>query len=182
MGNSLMLGIIVTVIFVTILIVRLFILGKELRHKDLKLMQYYLDKKFLYNSITSGTNKLEIRTFQIDLIENIKIYFQLDEIIVIRHEEIASGLQENGSFKKQLYDCILTHYQQQPANAAQSIITSIEHNKNKYTIFMFFRPKEKERKKYEVIVCTKNAKEILSKDEIMTLDMLINLLRIFLIA
>lgn len=68
----------------------------------LSLIQFYLDKKFLHNSLTKSFKTFKSQNCAEIFLENIKIYFKLDDIKVISKEELIKDEQLKLLFKDKL--------------------------------------------------------------------------------
>ena len=80
------LGVILTVLVVTIHVnacYKIMRYKKEVDEKNMQLMQFYLDAKFINKALVDSLKLSHSINFCKDLIERIKDYYHLEEIIII---------------------------------------------------------------------------------------------------
>lgn len=75
---------------------------KTLKEKNLNIIQLYLDKKFLHNNLTSSFKAPKPQNYAESFLENIKIYFKLDDIRVISRKDLAKDEELRFLFKDKL--------------------------------------------------------------------------------
>jgi len=86
---------IIAIIMMIILIIKLLRFKKELDDKNIKLIQFYLDKKFINKSIANIIESKCWNQFHSDLIENIKEYFQFDDVVCLKIFDIENYENNN---------------------------------------------------------------------------------------
>jgi len=173
---------IIAIIMMIILIIKLLRFKKELDDKNIKLIQFYLDKKFINKSIANIIESKCWNQFHSDLIENIKEYFQFDDVVCLKIFDIEN--YENNNCISNLPSSIeqVKEFLQKKKAAGnlklqyshisfESIITT----KGRYKLYLY--PYSAENKS-AIIVCMKKEPGNLNNDVICTLKDLINLLRI----
>ncbi|AAY61024.1 unknown [Rickettsia felis URRWXCal2] len=75
---------------------------KTLKEKNLSIIQFYLDKKFLHNHLNKNLKSPRTENYANSFLENIKSYFKLDDIKVISQKELESDQELSSLFKEKL--------------------------------------------------------------------------------
>lgn len=75
---------------------------KTLKEKNLSIIQFYLDKKFLHNHLNKNLKSPRNENYANSFLENIKSYFKLDDIRVISQKELESDQELSSLFKEKL--------------------------------------------------------------------------------
>jgi hypothetical protein len=171
---ELILGILV--VAVAILTAMLLRYQNKIKHKNTRLIQFYLDKKFINKIILTYLNSDKPQDkFCLELIESIKEYFCLDDIIIINN----FGL-ENTLLGKQIEDFVKDNYSQLKLQQEQSnnmISTTINITQGSFKLYLNRASNSHEPK--SLIICALKEPPSLSTDDIHSLESATNLLRSF---
>jgi len=136
MEKYLLVFLLICVVIIIILTVRLSSLKKELDDKNVRLIQFYLDKKFINKSIVNLAYHYDIDQSYLDFIENIKNYFQLEDIVMLTKN---SSIFKTSSFNKQLDKFVQDKIAHQNLNLQSFHITyeSITTNQGQYKLYFY---------------------------------------------
>ncbi len=172
MEKYLLVFVLICVVIIIILAVKLSSLKKELDDKNVRLIQFYLDKKFINKSIVNLAYYYEIDQSHLDFIENIKNYFQIEDIVMLtKNNSIFKTSSSNKQLDKFVQDKVAhQNLDLQPFYiSSESILTKQGQYK------LYFYP-YLENSFNNIIICVKKEPGSLNKDEISTLKDLLNLL------
>jgi len=171
MERYLLVCLLICVIIIIALVIKLLQAKKELDDKNIRLIQFYLDKKFISKSLMNIMDSDNIKQCHVDMVEDIKDYFQLDDIVILKNDDaISNAFFLNEPIKellleKEANDNINVQY-------SHIIYESIITNKGQYTLYLYSylakNPKN-------IIICVKKESCNLNNDEISTLKDLLNL-------
>ncbi|AFC70788.1 hypothetical protein MC5_02005 [Rickettsia australis str. Cutlack] len=75
---------------------------KTLKEKNLSIIQFYLDKKLLYNHLNKNLKSPRTENYANSFLENIKSYWKLDDIRMISQEELVGDQELSSLFKDKL--------------------------------------------------------------------------------
>ncbi len=159
-----------------VLITMVFKYKKLLDEKNVQLIQFYLDTKFLYKNLVDSISISDTSAFCSGLIKNIKEYYNLEDIIIIDSIKMISG--ENNTV---LRNEIITYIQENLAKINSNIH---EYKLTKFNCITI-------QKTYEIyvsrivstdesdglIVCVECSPTLLSQQERTSLENSINLLK-----
>jgi hypothetical protein len=144
-------------------------------------MQFYLDKKFINKAILhslNSTDKLKTK-FCLELIDSIKEYFQLYDIIIMQPTNLEGNVDSN-SFRNQVKILVNNKYESLKLKPSKdSIITDtikIMHS----NFQLYFYPNSYEDNNKRLIICATKPPHTLNKDDIASIEIVINLLRLYL--
>jgi hypothetical protein len=170
---------IITLILISaLLIAKIIALSNEIKNKRVRLMQFYLDRKFLYNIIVKKEQYVTNQEFLDNFLQNVKIFFQLEDVVITTGEKLPEIIAENDNLNKIICEKILKYYKKKEIllDESNKLYLTFEYDDINYDSYVFFSP-DKDKSKNTIIICIKKSNIILSNDEIYTLDILFNFLR-----
>jgi hypothetical protein len=160
-----------------ILVVKLWVYRKKIHDKDQKLMQLYIDNKFINSLIVNILcNQDNTRP---SLVGVIKDYFELDDIVVTRCSDLQYGNLTNiTSFlsQKKLQEVMETYYNNNKAKQSKKITKMLEFlvtDYSEYILYIFFANEIDQ----ESIICIKHQSNEITRDEVAHLNTAIHLLK-----
>lgn len=158
------------VILIITLLIQLLRLNKEINEKNMRLIQFYLDRRFVSKCIVNILVSLDLKQCYLNLIKDIKDYFQLDDFIVLKgNSDTFNSLFFNEEIKEFLQDEKLDAKLECFHISSKSIITS----KGEYRLYIYHYSPENPNNK---IICIKKEPYHLNDNAISTLQNLMNLL------
>ncbi|MFY9589303.1 hypothetical protein [Rickettsia endosymbiont of Halotydeus destructor] len=167
------------IIFI-VLVVKLREYAKELQEKHLKLMQFYLDRKLIYNIVTNGFKSESKRQYDFEFIRKIKEYFQLEEVRIIKYNSLKNDDNLAPIFKETLENIISNYSAEKNSDSDDSyiILDPVEIANHNYRLYIYFPCKKSAGKNHdENIICIKKNINNFSNDEIFTLDTCIHIFK-----
>mgnify|MGYP006073655903 CR=1 FL=1 len=170
------LEIILTILFVIscfYIFYRIINCKKEIEEKNIKLMQFYLDSKFMNKALVDSLKYSNSINFCKDLIEQIKSYYNLDEIVII---DSITKINKNFTTKTNIQ---FTKESIEPMVCKLSGHTIQEFKmqimENEYILYMSKLSSEDQND--GIVIGVELAPSILNKNEKLGLENLINLLK-----
>ncbi|WP_200885856.1 hypothetical protein [Rickettsia felis] len=159
---------------------------KTLKEKNLSIIQFYLDKKFLHNHLNKNLKSPRTENYANSFLENIKSYFKLDDIKVISQKELESDQELSSLFKEKLEEVaasfldetkkdITTLYEVLHANKESQ--DQEEHRLYIY-IYIYLPPEQIKKQDAKKLIYVKSPYKF-TKEEIETLDIYIHLVQLF---
>ena len=145
--------------------------------KNKTLIQLYLELKFLYRNLTHSLDGILSQNFCVELIESIKEYYNLEEIIVIDSVKMEFKTTRPKVLKKEIYDflqCNLSKIKKD-FQKEEFITNKIKINNKGYVLYIVELAPNTDSDGF--IVCVENSPTLLSKNELLGLKSNINLLR-----
>jgi hypothetical protein len=163
----------ICILIIIILTIKLSSLKKELDDKNVRLIQFYLDKKFINKTIVNLAYYYKPGQSHLDLIENIKNYFQLEDVVVLTKDNTVFKTScSNEQIDKFVHDNITQQgLNMQPLNIRYESLTT---SQGQYQLY--FYPYFMNNDINNVIICVKKEPSNLNKDEVSTLKDSLNLL------
>jgi len=150
---------------------------KRTEKKNIRLMQLYLELKFLYKNLADSATITSSAVFCQTLISSIKEYYNLEEVIII--DSVKMNLQTNSMnvLKKMTCNFLQKHEKEisQKIKNKQYLTKYIEISKKKYLLYIFELASNVGCDGF--IVCVENYPTLLSKNELLGLENNINLLK-----
>lgn len=171
------LPIIIFIIAVCLFVVMFLKWKKLVDKRNIQLMQLYLELKFLYKNLNSSVVSDSGEHFCRDLIQSIKEYYNLVELIIIDtihlpfHTDTFNGLKQ--SVYNFLKDNIKEVSETLKFKKFSSITITIE--KKEYVLYIF--PLAPNTSDSGFIICLENSPTLLSQNELLGLENNINLLK-----
>ncbi|MCC8462186.1 MAG: hypothetical protein LN546_03245 [Rickettsia endosymbiont of Ecitomorpha arachnoides] len=155
---------------------------KTLKEKNLSIIQFYLDKKFLHNHLNKNLKSPRTENYANSFLENIKSYFKLDDIRVISQKELESDQELSSLFKEKLEEVaasfldetkkdIITLYEVQHANKESQ-------DQEEHRLYIYLPPDQIKKQDAKKLIYVKSPYKF-TKEEIETLDIYIHLVQLF---
>ncbi|GAB4166844.1 MAG: hypothetical protein Tsb006_6110 [Rickettsiaceae bacterium] len=150
---------------------------KLLDEKNIQLIQFYLDTKFLCRSLIDSLNISDSSTFCSELLRKIKEYYNLEDIIIIDSIKMVSG-ENNTTLRNDVVKYIKDNIQQITSEMHDYKLVKFNFSAGKkaYEIYIS-RILSKDEGDDGLIVCVEYAPTLLSKQEKASLENSINLLK-----
>ncbi len=158
------------------LIIRMIKYHKSLEEKDVQLVQFYLDNKFLYESLVDGLNTPSPTVFCSWLIKKIKDYYNLEDLIIVDSISMPYG-ENNTILRNEIFEFIKENSRRiYSAIDDHRLSRFVCKTKNRqYHIYISRIVSQEESD--GLIVCVENAPSLLSRQEKLSLENIINLLK-----
>ncbi len=154
---------------------------KILKEKDLKVIQFYLDKKFLHNQLTKNFEFPPSQNYILSFLENIKFYFKLDDIRIISQEELAEDKELSFLFKQELEDSISSFLASTKKEITAFQVLNAETNTDKpnssHQLYVYLSKDKINQPNLKNLIYVK-APYIFNKDERETMDIYLHLAKI----
>ncbi|MFY9590100.1 hypothetical protein [Rickettsia endosymbiont of Halotydeus destructor] len=161
------------IFFIAIGVVKLWRYEKILKEKNLRIIQFYLDKKFLLNHLVKNIEHFSPQKYAEEFLKNIKFYFNLEDIRIISQEELQKDKELSVLFKKELEDIILLSKKE--ITTLYHILSKESDSSNRLYIHLLSNKNQLNKKNLIYV----KAPYIFNKDEKETLDIYIHLAKIF---
>lgn len=149
---------------------------KDIQNKNIRLIQFYLDMKFIWKGLTDSLNITNTAEFCHKLIEDIKDYFSLDDIIIIDSLKMARD-EKNTPLRRKVIEYI--------KNSSPRIEKLLKNNSfftmqytlddNDYTLYVTSITPDIVND--GLIIAVESHPILLSKNELVSLENSINLLK-----
>lgn len=150
---------------------------KTLKEKNLNIIQLYLDKKFLHNNLTSSFKAPKPQNYAESFLENIKIYFKLDDIRVISRKELAKDEELRFLFKDKL-EKLATEFlseAKKDIEALHEILCDEDANsKKEHRLYVYMLSDQAKKQDTQNLIYVKSPYKF-SKNELETLDIYVHL-------
>jgi hypothetical protein len=159
------------------IILRIIKYERQINEKNMQIIQFYLDGKFLSKNLADSLRISDSSDFCASLINRIKEYYNLEDIIVIDSIKMLAG--ENNT----LLRSEIVYYIQD--NMATILNNLNDYDLSKFSTFSKGKRYEiyvsriisKEQAGDGLIICVENAPTLLSKQERESLEISVNLLK-----
>ncbi len=150
---------------------------KDIDKNNVQLMKLYLELKFLYKNLAESANISCSTSFCLNLIDAMKEYYNLSEVVVI--DSISIGLISNkmNLLKKNVFQVAKENCKQiqQELKIKNMYKKVFKFNKKDYMLYIFKIAQDIESESF--IVCVENSPSLLTKNELIGLENNVNLLR-----
>lgn len=158
-------------------IARVFKWKSKVDKKNVRLMQLYLELKFLYKNLTDSAVITNSTVFCQNLISSIKEYYNLEEIVIIDSVKMEFQCSSINVLKKAVYGLVQKNEVEikRRLSSKASITQHIEIDGKKYIFYIFDLIPDVECDGF--IVCVENYPTLLTKSELLGLENNINLLK-----
>jgi hypothetical protein len=159
-----------------LLIAKIFSYKKLLDEKNIQIIQFYLDGKFLYKNLVSSVSSCSASEYCSQLMKSIKEYYNLEDVIVIDSIIMISG--ENNTF---LRSEIIKYIQKNIAKISAAIDGhklarfSCQIKDSSYVMYIASIASRDEGD--GLIVCVEQSPSLLTKQEKNSLENSVNLLK-----
>jgi hypothetical protein len=163
---------------IVIIVIKFVKYEKVLREKNLSIIQFYLDKKFLNIHLSQYFSEPRWQNYTLSFLDNIKFYFKLDDIRIISEKELENDQELSSLFKKELeglWASVLADTKKDATSLYQVI--NIDNN-NTYRLYIYLPHDRMHVSKEKTLVYIK-APYIFAKDEVETLDIYVHLAKLF---
>lgn len=149
---------------------------KALDSKNVQLIQFHLDTKFLCKGLIDSLSISDSSIYCNSLIKRIKEYYNLEDIIIIDSLSMMAG-ENNTATRSEIVDFIQKNIQQITKNLHDHRLTkiSIDNSQMQYVLYLS-RLMEKDEGD-GLIVCVEKTPALLNKNEKISLENCINLLK-----
>lgn len=162
--------------FVVVVITKIMKYEKTLKEKNLSIIQFYLDKKFLHNNLTKSFKTPRSKNYAEFFLENIKIYFKLDDIKVISKEELVQDEQLRLLFKDKLEE-LASFYLSEAKKDITALYEVLHHkeanDKKEHRLYIFLPSDQIKKQDAKNLIYIKFSHEF-NKDELETLDIYVH--------
>lgn len=178
MNISLNLIIMVLVLLQGMSLYQLYYYRSRFKKKDLQLIQYYLDIKFLHNILADNFLISNDKDFCMNGIAFAKEYFNLDEIIMIDSIKELSALDgEKDSLKRSVIRYIAMHKEDFSDTLSESELLQLKTIIQNHDTNLYVSPFISDESSDGMIICVETSPSLLSEMEVATLTAFINLLK-----
>lgn len=145
--------------------------------KNLRLMQLYLELKFLYKNLTDSAVVTSSTVFCRNLILSIKEYYNLEEIVIIDSVKMSFQSNNMNVLKKAVYSLVQKNEVEikRRLDGKTSVTQYMEIDGKKYIFYIFDLIPDVGCDGF--IVCVENYPTLLTKSELLGLENNINLLK-----
>lgn len=149
---------------------------KVLDNKNVQLIQFHLDTKFLCKGLIDSLSISDSVTFCNALIKKIKEYYNLEDIIIIDSLSMMDG-ENNTAARSEIVNFIQNNIKQITKNLHDHKLTkvSIDNSQMQYVLYLSRLMGKDEGD--GLIVCVENTPALLNKNEKTSLENCINLLK-----
>lgn len=154
----------------------LFKLKKSVNEKNVRLIQYYLDMKFINKSLLGNLNVSNPSVFCKKLIDDIKEYYNLEDIIIIDSIRMVND-ERNTALRAKVIDYIADNIQfiEQQLQDKEFLTVTIGYNVNRCVLHISsIMPQQIND---GLIICIENSPSLLSENEVASLENILNLLK-----
>ncbi|QQV75596.1 hypothetical protein H6P87_01158 [Rickettsia tillamookensis] len=155
---------------------------KTLKEKNLSIIQFYLDKKFLHNHLNKNLKSPRTENYANSFLENIKSYFKLDDIRVISQKELESNQELSSLFKDKLEE-VAASFLDETKKDITALYEVLHANKEsqdqeEHRLYIYLPPDQIKKKDAKKLIYVKSPYKF-TKEEIETLDIYIHLVQLF---
>lgn len=150
---------------------------KVLDSKNIQLVQFHLDNKFLCKSLIDGLSISDSVIFCNHLITQIKEYYNLEDIIIIDSISMING-ENNTATRSKVVHFILNNIQHITHNLHDHKLTKISLDNNTYVQYILYLSRLMEKDEGDgLIICVEKTPALLNHNEKTSLENCINLLK-----
>jgi len=150
---------------------------KVLNNKNVQLIQFHLDTKFLCKSLIESLNVSNSIVFCNTLIKTIKEYYNLDDIIIIDSLSMMNG-ENNTAARNEILKFIQCNIQEISKNLYAHRLTKLSMNNPNQIQYILYLSRLMEQDEGDgLIVCVEKTPALLNKNEKTSLENCINLLK-----
>ncbi len=155
---------------------------KTLKEKNLSIIQFYLDKKFLHNHLNKNLKSPRTENYANFFLENIKSYFKLDDIRVISQKELESDQELSSLFKEKLEE-VAASFLDETKKDITALYEVLHANKEsqdqeEHRLYIYLPPDQIKKQDAKKLIYVKSPYKF-TKEEIETLDIYIHLVQLF---
>lgn len=155
---------------------------KTLKEKNLSIIQFYLDKKFLHNHLNKNLKSPRTENYANSFLENIKSYFELDYIRVISQKELESDQELSSLFKEKLEE-VAASFLDETKKDITALYEVLHANKEsqdqeEHRLYIYLPPDQIKKQDAKKLIYVKSLYKF-TKEEIETLDIYIHLVQLF---
>lgn len=175
--NKLIITLLISILFIQFyMIYKVYNYKKTIERKNIKLIQFYLDMKFIWKGILDNLNISDTAEFCRKLIIDIKEYYNLDDLIIV--DSIAMVKDEKNT---PLRNAVINDISDKIDNIIialenQNFITEyLEFNDKSYILYI--SPITPDVVNDGLIVCVERRPSLLSEHEKISLENSVNLLK-----
>lgn len=162
---------------VVVVITKIIKYEKNLKDKNLNIIKLYLDKKFLHNHLTRSFKAPKPKNYAESFLENIKIYFKLDDIRIISQEELAKDEELRLLFKDKLEELatgFLSETKKDIAALHEVLHNKETNGKKEHRLYVYMLSEQAKKQDVQNLIYVKSPYEF-SKNELETLDIYVHL-------
>ncbi len=148
---------------------------KALDEKNVLLIQFYLDTKFLCNALIDSQKASNASEFCSNLIKKIKDYYNLEELIIL--DSIDQASDDNNYFRKEVINYISSNKEDLLLGFEEKnlLVKNYSFKKGSYKLYITRIVDSDD--SHGFIVCIERSPSLLSKQEVETMENCINLLK-----
>jgi hypothetical protein len=177
MNNTTELTLIIFVILLQILLFYKIISYKTiLDNKNVQLIQFHLDTKFICKGLIDSLCISDSATFCNALIKKIKEYYNLEDIIVIDSLSMIDG-ENNTAIRSEVISFLKNNINKISKNLQDHKLTKVSINNTKMNYVLYLSRLMEKDEGDGLIVCVENTPTLLNKNEKTSLENCINLLK-----
>ncbi|WP_342270591.1 hypothetical protein [Rickettsia endosymbiont of Orchestes rusci] len=167
---------------IVILIIQLLHYKKKIVENDLRIIQFYLDKKFLDNKLTKNFELQNSQKYPDSFFEDVKFYFKLDDVRIISVQELDKDKELSFLFKEKL-DTSIAAFSSEPQGNIAALYQVLDRKLNTesdhvHRLYVFL-PRDKINQKNQKTLIYVKIPYIFNKDELETLDIYMHLVKRF---
>lgn len=154
----------------------LWICKRDIENKNIRLIQFYLDMKFIWQGFTNSLNITNTIEFCYKFIEDIKDYFSLDDIIIVDSLKMARD-EKNTPLRRAVIDYVRTSSPKIEKLLRNSSFLTLQFTYDSSTCSLYVTSITPEIVNDGLIIAVERHPTLLSKNELISLENSINLLK-----
>ncbi|HJD55934.1 MAG TPA: hypothetical protein LFW21_04795 [Rickettsia endosymbiont of Pyrocoelia pectoralis] len=171
----------IAIFIVMVVIAKIIKYEKTLKEKNLSIIQFYLDKKFLHNNLEKSFKSPKAENYAHSFLESVKAYFGLDDVKIISKEEMLKDAELSLLFKDKLEE-FTTAFLLKPEKDI-TILYEVLHykeanDKTEHRLYIYLPPDKIKSQDIKNFIYVKSPRK-LNKDELETLDIYIHAAQLF---
>lgn len=159
-----------------VILYRVYTYKKIIDEKNVKLIQFYLDMKFLWKAIISNLNVSDTSQFCHLLINDIKEYFNLEDIIIVDSIRMVKE-EKNTLMRRSVLNFISNNFARVIKKLAEENLYESDFMFKNKRFALYITAITPDVINDGLIVCVEKRPSLLSKHEIISLENCINLLK-----
>ena len=159
-----------------VLIYKLRSYKKIIDNKNIKLIQYYLDAKFLAKHLRSNIDASDPSVFCKSLIDDIKEYYNLEDVLII--DSMRSIYSErNTALRAKIIDFIADNFGFVEAKLSKGCFVTLNTSCQGREYVLHLSSIISSHDNDGLIVCIEKSPSLLSENELLSLENIVNLLK-----
>ncbi|WP_341793706.1 MULTISPECIES: hypothetical protein [unclassified Rickettsia] len=153
----------------------------EFEKKEMRLMGFYMDKKFLNASLVKNFEFQDSEKYSDSFLESVKLYYKLEELKIISIQELEEDKELNFLFKE-LLDNTIKEFLSHPIGDVVGLYKELDMGLNTelthaHRLYVFLPKNKINQKKQKTLIYAKIPYTI-SKDELESLSVCMHLIKL----